>query len=384
MSLAAGTMSYYAGNDTTTVDLPQPYYWWEFGAMLGAMLDYSHYTGDSTYDRSIATAMLGQVGPDYNYMLPKHYGDEGNDDLAFWGFAVMQAAENNFPQPNATIPSWLDMGRDIWGSLHSRWDEGNCSGGLFWQIFASNPNGLTYKNSIANGGFFQLSARLYRATGNVTYLEWAEKIWDWTSNIGLISPNWEVLDGADIKNNCTTPNQKSFSYTSGTYLYGAAVLSNTTELGIWKDRATKLIGGTKMFFSPFPNATNILYENACELDGSCNADMKSHKGYLSRFMYKSVVLMPELRNAVFTLMNTTVMAAANSCTGGPDGTTCGHRWWVGGYDNDTGLGQELTALETIQGLLAGQAAPPLKGDDIKTVRTFASNGTDPTGTTSSS
>lgn len=41
-------MSYYTGNitntETTVGVLPGPYYWWEAGAMWGAMLDYYHYT----------------------------------------------------------------------------------------------------------------------------------------------------------------------------------------------------------------------------------------------------------------------------------------------------------------------------------------------------
>lgn len=27
-------------------ELPQPYYWWEAGAMLGSLIDYWYYTGD--------------------------------------------------------------------------------------------------------------------------------------------------------------------------------------------------------------------------------------------------------------------------------------------------------------------------------------------------
>ena len=112
-TIAAGTMSYYPGTDEAFADLPAPYYWWECGALMGAMLDYSHYTQDSTYDKTLATALLAQVGPDFDYMLPSHFGDEGNDDQAFWGFAVMSAAERNFPQPDASVPAWLDLSANL-------------------------------------------------------------------------------------------------------------------------------------------------------------------------------------------------------------------------------------------------------------------------------
>jgi len=41
-SVAYGMMKYYVGNTTggTPGILPQPYYWWETGAMFGHLVDY--------------------------------------------------------------------------------------------------------------------------------------------------------------------------------------------------------------------------------------------------------------------------------------------------------------------------------------------------------
>ncbi|KAK3687323.1 glycoside hydrolase family 76 protein [Podospora appendiculata] len=371
-TIAAGTMSYYPGNAQEFKDLPKPYYWWEAGAMVGAMVDYSHYTGDKSYDPTLATALLAQVGPNFDFMVPAHRGDEGNDDQAFWGFAVMSAAEMNLPQPNAGVPAWLDLGANIWNSLHSRWNVSACGGGLLWQIFPDNPNGLDYRNSVSNGGLFQLSARLARATGNQTYIDWANKVWDWTVAIGLIDAHYNVFDGASSSDNCTKTNPVSFSYSTGIYLYGAAVMANATGDAKWAERAAGLVEGSRSFFSPFENATNIMYEHACEHVDICNTDMRSFKGYLSRFMYKSAVLVPSLAPAIDELLHTSAKGAAKACSGGPDGTTCGEKWYVGGFDGKVGLGEEMCALETIQGLLAESATPPFKGQDIKVVRTFAS------------
>ena len=46
--------TYYPGNgaDGQVGILPQPYYWWEAGAMFGSLIDYWYYTGDSTYNVS--------------------------------------------------------------------------------------------------------------------------------------------------------------------------------------------------------------------------------------------------------------------------------------------------------------------------------------------
>jgi mannan endo-1,6-alpha-mannosidase len=364
-------MSFYSGTAEKFVDLPKPHYWWQAGALMGSMLDYSHYTGDHSYDKLISTALLAQVGPNFDYMLPTHFGQEGNDDQAFWGFAVMSAAERNFPHPDENVPSWLELGSNLWNSLASRWNTTACGGGLLWQIFASNPNGLDYRNTVSNGGFFQISARLARATGNNTYLEWAEKVWDWTEAVGLIDTEYNVHDGASSSANCTDINPVTFSYSAAIYLYGAAVLADHTGDQKWVERTERILEAARSFFSPFDNATNIMYEHACEQVFTCNTDMRSFKGYFSRFVYAASLFVPSIQPAIDELWHTSALAAAKACSGGASGTACGQKWYVGGFDGITGLGEEMCALETIQGLLVGQSTPPLKGDQIKTVRTFA-------------
>ncbi|CRK09895.1 hypothetical protein BN1723_009084 [Verticillium longisporum] len=164
-TIAHGAMSYYNGNVSgqpeMVGDLPDPYYWWQAGALWGAMLDYYHFTGDSSYNDVVIQALTAPVntGPRHDYNPPEHFDELGNDDLGFWGFAVMAAAERNFPQPDPSVPSWLTMALNIFNALSSRWDTTTCRGGVYWQVFASNPNGINYKNSVTNGGLFQLAAR---------------------------------------------------------------------------------------------------------------------------------------------------------------------------------------------------------------------------------
>lgn len=106
-------VKYYTGNVTNTPEtiavLPKPYYWWQAGAMWGLLLDYYHYTGDSTYNNITTQALLSQVGPEYDYMVPLYALSEGNDDQAFWGFATMSAAEKDFPQPTIGNYTWVQL-----------------------------------------------------------------------------------------------------------------------------------------------------------------------------------------------------------------------------------------------------------------------------------
>jgi hypothetical protein len=85
-------------------------------------------------------------------------------------------------------------------------------------------------------------------------------------------------------------------------------------------------------------------------------------------MWHTTQMVPSLRSKVESLLTPSAQAAAATCTGGSTGRACGQKWYTGEYDNIPGLGQEMNALETIQGLLIDGAAPPLEAKDIKTVR----------------
>lgn len=138
-----------------------------------------------------------------------------------------------------------------------RWFTHRCNGGLQWQIFKSNP-GWGYKNSISNGGFFQISARLAHATGNQTYLDWCEKIYDWMAGVGFIDADYNVWDGAEAKANCTPVDRSLWGYNPSVVLYGAAVLFNVTGSEVWAERTSGLLEAcANSFFSPYPNATDV-------------------------------------------------------------------------------------------------------------------------------
>lgn len=342
---------------------------------MGAMLDYSHYTNDSTYDNILTTAISSQVvAPTYDLMVPSHYGDEGNDDQAFWTFTVLAAAERNFPQTSdASIPSWLQVAENAFNTMSARWNTSACGGGLLWQIFPSNPNGLNYRNSVSNGGLFQMAARLFRATGNQMYLDWATKVWDWTTAVGFIDSDYNVYDGADSRDDCVVSkrNNLTFSYASGIYLYGAAVLANSTtdtDASTWLSRTQGLLAGSAVFFNYNDNSTGVMFERACEPYGSCDTDMISFKGYLSRFMYSSAIMVPSISDTVNSYMEASAAAAGQACTGGTDSTTCGQKWYTKSFDGSVGLGQQMSALETVQGLLAKYAPAPYDKDSIQDVR----------------
>ncbi|RKF63358.1 Mannan endo-1,6-alpha-mannosidase DCW1 [Erysiphe neolycopersici] len=365
-TLAYGMMGYYTGNitntDSTIAVLPPPYYWWESGAMWGAMLDYQHYTGDPSYAQVIGQALFSQRGPKNDLMVPLHVKDEGNDDQAFWGFATMSAAEKNFSSTSPDL-TWIDLTQNLWNTQVNRWDVSSCGGGLRWQIFDFNK-GYNYKNAVSNSAFFQLSARLARFTGNQTYTDWANKSYDWMVQMGLVDPNYRVFDGLDV-NNCQSIDHNEWTYNNAIIMYGAAVMYNHTNASpVWVERVKGFLHAATSFFGPPEVFPKVMFEPICEPQSSCNTDQQSFKAYLSRFLWASTLMSPSITEEVTSLLTPSAQGAAKSCSGGSNGMTCGEKWYEGGYDGRYGVGQYMAALEIIQGLLVKRSTAPLRAIDI--------------------
>ena len=359
-TVAHDLMSYYTGNQPGSSSvglLPPPYYWWEAGAMWGTMISYWAYTGDTTYNDEVGRAILSQAGPRNDFIMPNQVFDTGNDDQAFWALTAMSAIEYGLPVPSGSDVSsneYLDLAINSFNDFVSRWNTSTCNGGLQWQFTPTNV-GFYYKSSVANGGFFQLAARLARYTGNVTYLEWAEKEWDWMTGVRYIDETtYSVIDGAQCGDglNCTAFSTQEWTYNNAITLYGAAVLYSINKSPEWLQRTEGLLAhATTQFFSPYANSTGVMYEHQCEESGTCDNDQFSFKAYLARWMAATAILVPSLRSNVRALLVPSGEAAVEACSGGPSGSQCGTKWYVGGFDGVTGLGQEMSALEVILGTL---------------------------------
>jgi mannan endo-1,6-alpha-mannosidase len=192
--------------------------------MFMTLIQYWHWTGDTSYNEVTTQGMLWQRGKDD--FFPKNDSSFlGNDDQVFWGLAAMTAAELNFPEGEGD-PSWLSLAQGVFNTQVPRWDTQTCGGGLRWQIFPYQA-GYTMKNAISNGGLFQLAARLGRYTKNETYIQWAEKIWDWSATTPLLNVvDWTIADSTGSGADCKDHGDTQWSYNYGTYLSGAAYMYN--------------------------------------------------------------------------------------------------------------------------------------------------------------
>lgn len=66
-------MSWYYGNETGQIPGKLEDTWWEGGAMFMALIQYWHFTGDTTYNDEVTVGMQWQAG-DGDYM-PSNYSN---------------------------------------------------------------------------------------------------------------------------------------------------------------------------------------------------------------------------------------------------------------------------------------------------------------------
>ncbi|SSD59540.1 related to Mannan endo-1,6-alpha-mannosidase DFG5 [Saccharomycodes ludwigii] len=375
-------LNYYLGiRSGGTIGMFQPpYYWWEAGEAFGGMIENAYLCENYTFKTLIEQAIVYQSGDKYDFMTQNESKVEGNDDQGIWAITLMTAVERNFTTPSnfthslsqpvpsyenfTAVPDFLTMAENVYNLMGSRWDNSTCNGGLSWQIFNWN-NGRDYKNTVSTGCLFNLAARLGRYTGNATYLEEAEYIWDWLETTGFIQLNESVpavYDGASTESNCTDITKLQWSYNMGIVLGGAAYMYNATNgsrIGeVWKTRIEYLLEGAVTIF--FKN--NIMYESACQPYKTCNNDQRSFKSLFSRMLGYTSILAPFTAQTINKLIQKSAIAAAASCNGGYDKHTCGLNWFNGTNDGYYGLGEQMSALDVIQMLLIDTRPGPLTAD----------------------
>lgn len=368
--LADGLMDYYWGNDYggTIGMFTHPYYWWEAGGAFGTMIDYSYFFDNDTYVSTIIQSMMYQKGDDNNFMPLNQTTTEGNDDQVFWGIAAIQAAERNFTEAGGDNPTYLELAQATFNTMKNRWDDSSCGGGLRWQIFEWN-NGYDYKNTVSNAGLFHLGARLLRYTGNESYyLDWCELSYDWMVDVGFVNEEkWYAYDGADIVNgSCSPITSYLWTYNLALLLSGCAYMYNFTQEEVWYNRTMGFLESSKLFFDSY----GVMYEWTCMPVKTCQTDQRSFRAYLARFMELTAMLVPDTYDIIYERLNTTAKAVALSCVGGTDGHTCGMNWSYSGLNNDSygwdgyyGLGEQMSALEVVQSLVAKLKHPPYTSTD---------------------
>jgi mannan endo-1,6-alpha-mannosidase len=120
------------------------------------------------------------------------------------------------------------------------------------------------------------------------------------------------------------------------------------------------MNSSSIFFSTNPN--NVMMEVACESNGKCDIDQRSFKGYLARWMAASMKVAPFMESWVMPRLQASAQAAVKTCTAGFDGNQCGLQWTKQANDGMLGVGEQLAALEIVQGNLIKNVLGPVSNN----------------------
>lgn len=181
---------------------------------------------------------------------------------------------------------------------------------------------------------------------------------------------YQIYDGSDDTLNCTQVDHIQWTYNSGIYLYGAAIMWNVSATNTasntsaeataattkWETRINGILNASSVFF---PNDQKIMSEVACEANGKCDVDQRSFKAHYARWLAATAKVAPFTKTTIMGYLSDSAAAAAKTCTAGTDLNQCGMQWTTGTNDGSMGVGEQMSALEVFQGLLVDSVSGPV-------------------------
>lgn len=158
--------------------------------------------------------------------LPEFAGgsDRFYDDNEWLGLDFMEAYHTT------KNTAYLSKAVQIFDFIKSGWSE-EMGGGIYWCEQKKDT-----KNTCSNGPAAILALGLYEATGEKQYLDWALRIYNWTSN-KLRSPEGVYFDNINADGNIDST---TYAYNSGTMLHSSVLLYKLTSQECYLSEAQKI------------------------------------------------------------------------------------------------------------------------------------------------
>ncbi|MWV45354.1 carbohydrate-binding protein [Paenibacillus sp. HJL G12] len=259
---AAQAVAILEGSFSAVPDNPYGAGWWNAANILETTLDYMQRSGSRVYMPVIEKAFKESKEAHSKNFINEYYDDEG-----WWAITWIKAYDLTGKA------QYLDMAKTIFSDMTSGWDD-TAGGGIWW----NKDRG--YKNAIANELFLEVAARLHNRTpGDVTYLDWAKKEWQWFKDSGMINDKNLVNDG--LKLNPITGRYENnggivWTYNQGVILGGLVALHEATNDPAVLIEAQKIadavIGSSSL------NVKGVLTEPCESFAQGCDGDQTQFKG----------------------------------------------------------------------------------------------------------
>jgi len=291
--------------------------WWQSANALEALIDYEEewHTGEYAHVISLTFERAQSQAAGF---LNEYYDDEG-----WWAIAWIKAYDLTGEG------RYVDMARRLFLDMVKGWDDTH-GGGVWW------TKEKTYKNAIPNELFLVLATRLYHRLGDPSYLEWAERAWNWFRSSGMINNEGLVNDGLDDegRNNGGI----TWTYNQGVILGGMVELHRATGDEEIVQLAQLIADAT---------TSKLVYEGGilrepCEdpaLGRTCDGDQELFKGIFARYLGQLYGLVERPVYAEFIQKN----ADSLWQNGRGEGDEFGLRW-VGPFDGSS-VQRQTSALD---------------------------------------
>jgi Predicted glycosyl hydrolase len=203
------------------------HYWWMAHAVEN-LADAYERTGDPLYERRLSQIHDGLLERNGGTWINELY-----DDMEWMAIAWLRAYQ-------ATGEARYKVAAlELWEDIRGGWN-GHCGGGIAWR-----KSQRDYKNTPANAPAAILAARLYRAFGRESDLEWALRIHDWQFR-SLVDPaTGFVWDGMNRLGDGAIDKDWKFTYCQGVFIGAALELHRITGDEAYRRQALRTAAAAK-------------------------------------------------------------------------------------------------------------------------------------------
>jgi len=340
--------------------------WFVSGEMWGGIFDHSRWTGDKSFDTIAATALGNAsyneqqdlLGGDMRTFNEKTLG-KWNDDISWWALSMMAGVEiygNDAVMPGSG--KFITVAATTWAENLEQWDN-QCGGGIYWSRDRTDSGRKNYKNTITNGEFMALGARLAYMTRNMTYLDWSVKAYDWMKNVGMITSDYHVYDGAQAPNcGADTLVKTEWTYSYGVIIQALVYMHRTTPTASYLSDAAQF---AKVAIAKF--ASNGGIGDLCEASGNCGRDPPTFKAQLVKglaYLY-NVIDDADVKTSIQGSIDASMTNLVKNCDAN---WWCPLEWTGGATGMNSPYGQYTTlelmnAVAAVHGVKINNTSPGL-------------------------
>lgn len=249
------------GNDGSSLD----FHYWPNAHAMDVVIDAYIRTGDTKYSAYFDIWYAGVKAKNGNTFYNKFY-----DDMQWNALTMLRLYDVTKDE------KYLTTAKALWVDIETGWND-KAGGGIAWV-----KDQLHSKNACSNGPAAILAARLYNATKDDYYKQWALDIYGWLKGTLFNQSTGAIYD--NINDKTGNLDQTSLTYNQGTFVGAGVELFKITGEFVYLNDARKAANFT--ITKLIDTSNNILRDEG-------NGDGGLFKGIFIRY-FVTLITVPEL------------------------------------------------------------------------------------------